>query len=139
MNLFGNYFKKTPVVQVDDPAFGRLTYEQGIWSFIPKHPEDGFMVTVDAPESGPTQLQRDFCEKIRSSLAEFERRARDFMRPSVDQGGDVARLSVYSIEIGSDAECEHERFVLEMCDKEATIIHRVSFRGGDPVDYEFDG
>jgi hypothetical protein len=40
--------------------------------------------------------------------------------------------------VGSDAETLRESFVLEMCDNEAIIIHRVSFVGTEPVDYGFD-
>jgi hypothetical protein len=29
-------------------------------------------------------------------------------------------------------------FVLELCDSEAIVIHRVSFRAREPVDYGFD-
>jgi hypothetical protein len=138
MSIFGSLFKKKPVVEADDPVFGHLTYEQGIWTFIPKPPTGGFMITVDAPETGPTELQRGFFQRIRSRLSEFEQRARDFMRSRVDTGVDVSRLSVYSVEIGSDTESQRELFVLEMCDKDASIIHRVSFTGTEPVDYGFD-
>src|SRR4051794_40654436 len=127
MSIFGSLFKKNPVVSADDPVFGRITFEQGIWTFIPNPPTEGFMITVDAPESGPSQLQRDFFQKIRVSLSEFEQRARDFMRSRVDPGVDVSRLSVYSVEVGRDVESRQQRFVLEMSDAEAIVIHRVSF------------
>jgi len=138
MNLFGSLFKKKMVIASDDRVFGQITFEQGIWTFIPNPPTEGFMITVDAPESGPSQLQRDFFQKVRASLSEFERRTRDFMRSRVEAGVDVSRLSVYSVEVGSDAECQRECFVLEMCDADAIIIHRISFTGTEPVDYGFD-
>ena len=138
MKMFGDLFKKKPVIAAYDPAFGRITLEQGVWTSIPAPPTNGFMITVDAPESGPSQLQRDFFQKVRGSLSEYELRARDFMRSRVDAGVDVSRLSVYSVEVGSDVECQRGVFVLEMSDPDAIIIHRVSFTGDEPVGYGFD-
>jgi len=138
MSIFGSLFKKKPVIAADDPVFGRITFEQGIWTFIPNPPTEGFMITVDALESGPSQLQRDFFQKVRTSLPDFEQRARDFMRSRVDPGVEVSSLSVYSVEIGSDDGSRQQRFVLEMCDAEAIVIHRVSFSGSEPVDYGYD-
>ena len=138
MSIFGSLFKKKPAVAADDPVFGHIAFEQGIWTFIPNPPTEGFMITVDAPESGPSQLQRDFFQKIRTSLADFEQRAREFMRSRVDAGVEVSSLSVYSVEIGSDDESRQQRFVLEMCDAEAIVIHRVSFSGSEPEDYGYD-
>ena len=138
MSIFGSLFKKKPVNAADDPVFGHITFEQAIWTFIPNSPTEGFMITVDAPESGPSQLQRDFFQRVRASLPDFERRAREFMRSRVDAGIDVSRLSVYSVDIGGDDESRQERFVLEMCDAEAIVIHRVSFSGSEAIDYGYD-
>jgi hypothetical protein len=96
------------------------------------------MISVAAPESGPTQSQRSHFQKISSELSKFEQRARDFMRSRVDQEVDVSSLSVYAVEIGNDDQSRRESFVLEMCDENAHIIHRVSFVGSEPQDYGFD-
>ena len=138
MSIFGSLFKKKPVVAADDTVFGHITFEQGIWTFIPNPPTEGFMITVDAPESGPSQLQRDFFQKVRAGLSDFEQRARAFMRSRVDPGVEVSSLSFYSVEFGSDDESMQQRFVLEMSDAEANIIHRVSFCGSEAVDYGYD-
>ena len=128
MSIFGSLFKKKPVIAADDPVFGHITFEQAIWTFIPNPPTEGFMITVDAPESGPSQLQRDFFQKVRASLPDFEQRARDCMRSRADAGVEVSSLSVYSVEIGCDDESRQQRFV----------FHRVSFSGSEPVDYGYD-
>lgn len=138
MSIFGRLFKKKSVIAVDDPVFGYVTFEQAIWTFVPNPPTEGFMITVDAPETGPSQLQRDFFQMIRASLPECERVAREFMRSRVDAGVEVSSLSVYSVEIGSDDETRQAGFVLEMCDAEALVIHRVSFSGSEAVDYGYD-
>jgi hypothetical protein len=138
MNLFGNYFKKKPPLDVRDPVFGRLNFSEGLWSLVPPTPGAEFMITVDAPETGPTDRQRAFFHNIRSSLSEFECRARNFMRSRVDESVDVSRVSVYSIEIGSDDETERQQFVLELSDSDALVVHRVLFRWGEPVDYGCD-
>lgn len=83
MSIFGRLFKKKSVIAVDDPVFGYVTFEQAIWTFVPNPPTEGFMITVDAPETGPSQLQRDFFQMIRASLPECERVAREFMRSRV--------------------------------------------------------
>lgn len=138
MSLFGRLFSKKPVTAADDPVFGHITFEHAFWTFIPTPPTEGFMVTVRAPASGPTPLQRDFFQKIRADLPDFEQRARDFMRSRVDRGVNVSSLSVYSVEIGSEEESRQQRFVLEMGDEQADIVHRVSFAGDEPVGYGFD-
>jgi hypothetical protein len=137
MGIF-NLFKKKPLIAADDPVFGHITFDQDIWTFIPNPPTEGFMITVDAPESGPAQLQREFFQNIRASLSDFEQRARDFMRSRVDPGVEVSTLSVYSVAIGSLDETRQQRFVLEMSDAEGIVIHRVSFSSSEAIDYGYD-
>jgi hypothetical protein len=137
MGIFGRLFKKKPEIELDDPVFGHLAFDQGIWTFIPCA-DEGLMVTVAAPGTGPTAGQRDLFQRIRARLADFERRARDYMRSRVDETVDVARLSVYSVEIGSAEETGRREFVLELSDADAFVIHRVSFRGDEAVGYTFD-
>ncbi len=138
MGLFDILFKRKPAVELQDPAFGTLSFAQGIWAYVPKTPDGGFMVTVNAPETGPTKRQRDFFQRIRSSLPDVEHRARDFIRPRVDESVDATRLSIYSVEIGSDDETARQQFVLELSDEDAIVVHRVLFRAGEPVDYGCD-
>lgn len=138
MSLFSRFFQKKSVIEADDLVFGHITYELGVWTFIPKPPTEGYMITVDALETGPTQQQRDFFQEIRSRISEFEQQARNFIRSHNDEGVDSSRLSVYSVEIGNEIECQLDRFVLEMCDEDAIIIYRVSFAGAEPVAYGFD-
>jgi hypothetical protein len=137
MSVF-TLFRKKAIIRADDPAFGHITFERGIWAFIPSPQTEGFMITVDAPESGPSQLQRDFFQNIRARLSEFEQHARDFMRSRVDTGVEVSRLSVYSVAVGNEEETRQRRFVLEMSDPDAHVIHRVTFSGNDAVDYGYD-
>lgn len=138
MSILDRLFKKKSVIELNDPVFGRITFDQGIWTFIPSPPTEGFMITIDAPETGPTAEQRVFFQELRSQLTDHEQRARDYMRSRVDDGVDVSRLSIYSVEIGSPEETVRREFVLELSDSEAIMIHRVSFRAREPVDYGFD-
>jgi hypothetical protein len=138
MSILDRLFRKKPAIALDDPVFGRITFEQGIWTFIPNPPTDGFMVTIDAPEIGPTAEQRAFFQELRGQRADLEQRARDYMRSRVDDGAEISRLSTYSIEIGSAEETARREFVLELSDSDAIMIHRVSFRAGEAVDYGFD-
>jgi len=138
MSFFGDLFKKKPPVEVHDPAFGCLSFTNGMWSFIPTTPGTGFMITVDAQEAGPTEGQRDLFQRIRSSLPKFECQARDFVQLRLGQTVDATQLSVYSVAIGNDDETAGQQFVLELSDDDATVVHRIRFRAGEPVDYGFD-
>ena len=131
-------FRREPVIETNDPVLGYLTYEGGIWAFIPTDSTPGVMITVDAPEAGPSDRQRDFFERIKASLTEFEQRARLVIQSSSEENIDASCLSVYSIEIGSDTQCQLETFVLEMSDENAFVIHRVRFSGSDACYDGFD-
>ncbi|MBM4003942.1 MAG: hypothetical protein FJ295_11755 [Planctomycetes bacterium] len=141
MSLFGNLFrlfKPKPRTAANDSVFGHIEFEQGIWMSIPHSRTAGFMVSVDASDSGPSQLQRDFFQQIRDNLSEFEQRARDFMRSRVEPGVEVSSLSIYSVEIGADDATRQQRFVLEMSDTDEIEVHRVEFLGGFAVEYGCD-
>jgi hypothetical protein len=138
MSIFGNLFKRKPALVVKDPAFGPLTHDQGIWTFTPKRPGPGFMITIAAPQTGPTPEQRDFFERVRPKLADLHLRARDFIRSRADEPVNLSRLSLYSVETGDEEETKRREFVLELSDEDAIVNHRVSFRADEPVDYGFD-
>jgi hypothetical protein len=125
-------------MEIHDPIFGRLTYENGLWAFIPKEVVDGFMISIDAPETGPSAAQRDYFLDISSRLSKFEQLGRDFIDSHSEFTGDVACLSTYSIEVGTDLDCQRQRFVLEMSDNDAAVIHRVTFFDGEPLEYWLD-
>ncbi len=138
MGLFSKLFKKKSVVELRDPVFGLITYNNGIWTFLPTKPEDAFMIGVDASEAGPTAQQRAFFCQLRSELAEYERRARDYMASRVEPSVIVSKLSTYAVQIDDDDATHRGEFTLEMSDDDAFIVHRVSFRAGQPIDYGFD-
>jgi hypothetical protein len=138
MSILDRLFKKKPAIELDDPVFGHITLHQGIWTFLPTRPEDGFMIGVAAPEAGPSDQQRSLFSRVRSELPEYERHARDYMKSRVDPSVDVSRLSTYSVQVGDDEETRRDAFVLELSDEEALIVHRVSFTAGQPIRYGFD-
>jgi hypothetical protein len=138
MSILDRLFKMKPSIELDDPVFRHITLDRGIWTFIPNPPTEGFMITVDAPDTGPTPEQRELFQQIRSQLGEFEQRARDYMRTRVDDGIDVSKLSTYSVAIGSVEDTGRREFVLELSDSDAIIIHCVAFRADEAVDYGFD-
>lgn len=137
MGLFSKLFKK-PIIELRDPVFGLITFDQGIWTFLPTKPEDGFMIGVDAPEAAPTEQQRAFFNLLRSEFAEYERLARDYMTSRVEPSVIVSQLSTYAVQIDDDEATQRGEFTLEMSDDDAFIVHRVSFRAGQPIDYGFD-
>ena len=133
MSLFGWFRNHKVPNAVHDSVLGTITYSDGAWVST-----EEYMVIVVAPESGPTQIQRDFFENIRTHLPGFERRACAYIGSLGDSNADTAQLSVYSVEIGSEDDCRRERFVLELSDVEANYIHRVGFAGEDVVEYAVD-
>ena len=96
------------------------------------------MITVDAPESGPSSEQQTYFQHLTNALSELEHKAKDFVRTADSGQPDIEQLSVYSIEIGTDSDVESERFVIELADDDAILIHRVSFESGTPIHYTYD-
>lgn len=138
MGWFNRLFKKKPQVELQDPVFGLIRYDRGIWTFLPTKPEDGFMIGVDAPNTGPSEQQRAFFSQLSLKLSDYECRARDYMASRVEPSLAVSKLSTYSVQIEADAATQRGEFTLEMSDDDAFIVHRVSFRAGQPIDYGFD-
>ena len=79
-----------------------------------------------------------FSRKFSSNLSEFERRARAYIELQDKLPVEVGGLSTYAVEIWGDDEVRRGRFALEMSDNEAEIIHRVTFSGDEPIEYNFD-
>lgn len=138
MSIFNRLFRKTAGLSLDDPVFGKMTFDHGIWSHTPSSSGEEFMITVVAPEAGPTEGQRTFYRGIRARLADFEERARNFIREESAEGVDVSILSTHAVEIGDQSETEDGRFTLEMSDPNAWVVHRVEFCGDRPLLYGFD-
>ena len=62
MSIFDRLFKKKPVLDLEVSVFGHLTFDDGTWICTA---EDGFVVTVQAPESGPIPEQRALCQELK--------------------------------------------------------------------------
>jgi hypothetical protein len=138
MSLIRRLFRRKDARSILDPVFGHLTYDHGVWTHVPKSREEGFMVTVAAPASGPSHAHRLLLERVGQTLPTLEQKAREFIRNVGLSESDVTRLSVYSLEMGTEAETQSGRFVLELSDADASVIHRVSFRDGAPAHYTHD-
>src|ERR1043166_7461097 len=100
MSIFGNLFKRKPALVAEDPVFGPLTHDQGIWTFTPKRPGPGFMITIAAPQTGPAPEQRDFFERVRPNLADLHLRARDFIRSRADEPVNLSRSPLLRLRPG---------------------------------------
>lgn len=138
MSLFRKLFGKKDVLRLADPAFGELTYDRGGWTHIPESRAGGFMISVEAPETGPSDAQRLFLERLRQCLPSLVQSAKDFIALDTDDKIDVGCLVIYSLGIGTDAEIEAERFVIELTDNDEIEVHRVSFEAGKPTLYSCD-
>lgn len=138
MGLIRRLFGKRQSQTRDDPDFGSITYHCGIWTHVPDREDLGYMVTICASESGPSDKQRALFRDIRAKLTQLERAAKDFINSEARGELDAAALSVYSLEIGADDDVAADRFVLELSDADQDLIHRVSFHAGQPVAYTCD-
>lgn len=126
------------MIELKDPVFGAITYEQGVWTFLPKKLEDGYMIGIVAEEAGPSAQQRDLFTRLRSNLNDYERRANEYMASHEDCSANISQLRIYSVQIHDDAATRCGEFTLEFSDEDAFVIHRVLFRCEQPVEYGFD-
>jgi hypothetical protein len=138
VGIIGWVFRRKQVPRVSDPVFGDLTYEQGIWTTVATTPGDGFIVTIVGPPAGPSDTQRLFFQEVCRQLSELEQQATNFVRRHADDDCTMKKLSIYAIEISDDVESRMKRFVMELADREAIVIHRVTFASGKPVHYTYD-
>jgi hypothetical protein len=125
------------LASLDDPVFGRTSFEGGIWEAVPADWDNGFVIWIDADEQGPSDIQRDFFRQLRPLLADLHRRATDFVK-ATEQTAILENLKIYSVGIGGDGECRSGAFEMEFCDDEASTIHRVEFSNYIPIRYGED-
>jgi hypothetical protein len=123
---------------MQDPEFGTITFETGFWGCHIKSGTNEFAVWIDAPESGPSELQRQFYRQMRADLAKLQERALSFIRAKAWDPVDVTQLHIYSIQIGAEEECAKKKFVIEFADDDAHNIHVVWFEAGQPYEYGCD-
>lgn len=130
--------KKSPPPQITDPVFGLLTFRNGLWITATELSQSGWFTSVDAPLSGPSETQRRLLQKIRANFEVLRGQSLDFIGTHAFASIDVATLSIYSTEIGTDAECADGKFTLEYADEQADLVHRVTFERGAPTVYGCD-
>jgi hypothetical protein len=138
MGLLGKLFKRKISPCLEDPAFGHIEYERGLWSFVPQTRGEGFMISIEAPLSGPSELQRLFFQSVRDELGLWKERARAFIKTQEGVEIDPQSLDVYAGIIENDLQTPGGVFTLEMSDANAFEIHRVTFRGAEAVEYGCD-
>jgi hypothetical protein len=136
MSFLSHIFKKKAELVLHDSVFGDIKYNNGTWCHIPELLVGGYMISIDAPESGPDNLQKRLFQKIVKDLPDYEKKAKDYINETEVEELDVNLLSIYSIEIGNVIEVQRELFVLELSDSDAHTIHRVTFQGSGILEYE---
>ena len=141
MNIFRTLFKKTAKPTKQDPVFGRIEFssDHGIdmWCHIPTG-KIGHMIIVDAPLNGPSQVQRDFYSALQSHLKQHIEECKTYISAQNNPPHNLAAMTIYSVEVGSDDEIDSGKFVVELCDSEANEIYRVEFNHGRPEKYGVD-
>jgi hypothetical protein len=141
MSIFGKLFKKNAKPALDDPAFGRIEFSpiHGIdmWCHNPSLPGK-HMIIVDAPLDGPTQAQREFYSALHSCLSVREAECKAFIAKQDAPPANLSGMTIYSVEVCSEAEIATGQFVIELSDSDANQIHRVEFKNGQPAVYGID-
>lgn len=137
MNWLKRLFRKPPAITRDDPVFGRLTFCQCLWATVPFGSETMTATSIAAPETGPSDAQRNFFVALQLKLPALAAIAREYVAREADGVRSAASLDVYSLGIGTDAEVEAQRFVLELIDEDEIIVHEVTFEKDVPVGYTF--
>lgn len=140
MGFFRRLFKKSPNLRIEDPVFGRMEYERGTWSTIPDWDRGGFAVGVEAPESGPSELQRSFFTGLTAEIGAIKESALRFLEKSyIDEEGvpekdrpDFSALFIYALIIHEDGETKRGDFTLELTDEDAHEVHGVEFKARVP-------
>ncbi|MCC7292917.1 MAG: hypothetical protein IT449_12720 [Phycisphaerales bacterium] len=138
MGLFETILGRRRKISRDDSPFGRIEYTNGIWTHIPDSSGPNILITIVASPLGPSMLQATLFANIKLQLAELLDASRDLVKKHIQTPADVARMDLYSLEIGTDEEVKAQRFVLELADTDAIVIHRVSFEAGKAVAYSYD-
>ena len=138
MNLFKSLLGRKEPLRISDPVFGDLTREHDLWIQTLKQSGPGYMVIVDAPESGPSLTQQAFFKEVASTLPHMERDAIEFARLHAGEETDMSALSIYALEIGPDSEVDARKFVMELAGPDQVLIHRVSFEAGKPTHITHD-
>jgi hypothetical protein len=134
MGIFG----KRIVLRMQDPEFGTIKFERWCWASTKLPGANEFAVSVEAPESGPSELQRQFYRDLRADLAKYKERGLVYVKARTHIPVDVTQLHIYSIQIGTEEECRKEKFVIEFADDDAHYIHVVWFEAGQPYEYGCD-
>ena len=130
-------FRKSPVQTLSDPVFGSLERQGDSWVAIPSDPENGFMVIVEAGDSGPSIRQQRFFERTVANLTRHEAEAKSFIGPQ-NAELDLRSLEIYALVIGFEEELERGEFVIELSDKDAHEIHGIYFKWLIPSQYGID-
>lgn len=121
-----------------DPVFGRIVFEGGTWTASAPDPKREFVASIYSPETGPTQIQRDFFRQVKGKIDRLEELAKRHIQSKSEAPIEIEQLHLYSIEIGTDAECKSQRISLELTDSDEILIHGVRFMSEEPVEYYCD-
>lgn len=133
--------KQPTRLTLEDAVFGQIEFESmqdfGMWCHIPTN-DTGHMITIVAPASGPTQLQRNFYTKLQPDLAALETEAKTFVSNQPNAPANLSRMTLYSVAVGEDVELSSGQFAIELSDENADEIHVVEFHNGKPAYYSVD-
>jgi hypothetical protein len=129
--------RRHPPKRLDDPVFGTIEFQHGLWTSVPTKALD-YLVGVDAPETGPTQAQRDFYTALNQNLPARVAECKAFIGGHDAPPPGLTDMTVYAVDIGPDEEIGRGQFAIELSDAQANEIHRVCFKNGKPAAYEVD-
>jgi hypothetical protein len=127
------WFSRKKSMTLDDPVFGHIVLESGLWTSTPPDSTQPYMITIDASDRGPSEIQRHFYLRLQSSPAGMMNESRAFIAQNT--ATNTSRLEICAIYVGTDHECELGQFDIELSDDTADEIHVVSFENHVPSRY----
>lgn len=128
MGLFTGIFNKNKKFFLIDPVFGKIEFNGILWSHMPLNAGEDLMIVIDAPETGPSDIQSKFYMELKLRIYFLIDEARNFIKNQQKADFDTTQLNLYSIEINNHAETVSNNFVIELSDSMANEIHRVEFK-----------
>lgn len=141
MGIIPYLSKKKDRRKLLDPIFGEIEFEDDYkinqWVYTSKV-TGGHMVIIDAPETGPSNKQREFYQSFKEKQDGYLSICVNYMMLSGFPINRRLEMSIYSVIIGVDKDVANGMFHVEISDEEAHEIHRIIFEDNEPVGYEVD-
>lgn len=123
-----------PILELDDPEFGRITFDLNGWVRQLEIASGTLQVYVNAETSGPSNAQRRIWRIARERMAKLDQDARQLIELQCSDELPNPDLSLREIWIHRDENHPEEEFMLVYDHKDDFDgVYRASFRSGEAL------